>query len=70
MTSRELKAKIAYYNVYSGYSKEYLAKVCGVSLSTFYVKLNEPSKFSLREISKLAKTIGLTDQEKLKLMVA
>ena len=70
MTSRELNAKVSYYVSYNGYSKAYLASLCGMSLTTFYTKLRNPKKFSVEEIAKLAKALKLSDQDKLKLLVA
>ncbi len=70
MTSRELNAKVSYYISYNGYTKTYLARLCGMSLTTFYTKLRNPKKFSVEEIAKLAKALKLSDQDKLKLLVA
>lgn len=68
MKPKELRAKVAYYCYFTGHKKEYLAYLCGMSLSTFYKRLEEPSTFSLGELSKLSKVLGLTDEEKLLLI--
>lgn len=68
MKPKELKAKVAYYCYFTGHKKEYLACLCGMSLSTFYKRLDEPSTLSLGELSKLSKALGLTDEEKLLLI--
>ena len=68
MKPKELRAKVACYCYLTGHKKEYLAYLCGMSLSTFYKRLEEPSTFSLGELSKLSTALGLTDEEKLLLI--
>lgn len=61
MTSRELKAKVAYFEKLTGYNKEYMAKKCGMGLATFYNRLNNPSAFTVKELRALGNLLNFTD---------
>lgn len=64
----ELRAQIEYYLAYRNYNMSELAVKVGLSSTTFYRRYEAPHTFKITEFIKLANTIGLTEQEILKIM--
>ncbi len=62
----KLKAAIAE----SGMNQEQIAKMLGVSLSTFNYKLNGVSEFKASEIKKLAELLKMKDETMVKIFFA
>lgn len=61
----KLKAAIAE----SGMNQEQIAKMLGVSLSTFNYKLNGVSEFKASEIKKLAELLKMKDETMVKIFL-
>lgn len=64
----ELRAQIEYYLKYRNYNKSELASRIGLKPTTFYRRYDAPETMSLTEFKKLVDTMGLTEQEILKIM--
>ena len=60
-----LNASVAKYLVLYGYSKPELAVMLSMSTASLYNKLNNPDKFTLREIRRLFDVLKFKQEEKL-----
>ena len=66
MKANKLKGKL----VEKGMNVETLAKLIGVDKSTLYRKLNDFDTFTLGDVTKIAKVMGLSNKEAYELFIA
>jgi len=59
MKANRLKGKI----VERGLNVEQVAEMIGIDRATFYRKLNDFNKFTVGDVDKIKKSLGLTTQE-------
>lgn len=59
----KLVCSISYNLGIKGYTKQDLANILGISLSTLYNKLNKPDSFTVREIRLMKRLFNISNEK-------